>query len=97
MVTCAAADLWEAEAKREQGPMADLLREAAKLVRKASEASGDDISCLDNIRAAMSSREALVSMLRAWVLVCDKSPHEEDRVRSRSLAAALEALEALGQ
>jgi hypothetical protein len=50
-----------------------------------------------HLRAAMSSREALVSMLRAWVIVASSSPHEEDRARSRPLSSALEAMEALGQ
>ena len=90
---CVAADQWESEAEREQGSMATLLREAAKLVRGASESAGQDVSQLDNIKAAMQSRYALVTMLHAWVLACEYSPHADDRERAKPIADALALLD----
>ena len=92
-IPCAAADKWEAEAAQTQGPMTMLLREAAAMARGATEASGDDISCLDTIQAAMQSHDSLVSMLRAWAAECERSPHSYDQERIKPIAAALRALD----
>ena len=96
LVPCLAADQWEAEAEREQGPMATLLREAAKLMRDASQSEGEDVSRYAHVQNAMRWRKDFMWLVRAWVAACDRSEHAEDREHVKPIADALALLDAGG-